>query len=72
MIHFNIPPATGDELVYLEQAIQSGKICGDGDFYQKVQFLDGAALSCPEGSAHHQQHHRAGYGNDSLWAPARG
>ena len=35
MIHFNVPPATGDELVYLEQAIQSGKICGDGDFTRK-------------------------------------
>lgn len=32
MILFNIPPVTGDELRYLEEAIANRKICGDGPF----------------------------------------
>ena len=36
MINFNIPPRTGDELKYIEQAINSGKICGDGEFTRKA------------------------------------
>ena len=36
MINFNIPPRTGDELMYIGQAIESGKICGDGEFTSKA------------------------------------
>lgn len=36
MINFNIPPRTGDELMYIEQAINSGKISGDGTFTRKA------------------------------------
>ena len=32
MIPFNVPPCVGDELEYIEQAIASHKICGDGAF----------------------------------------
>ena len=32
MINFNIPPVVGNELKYLEEAIASKKICGDGKF----------------------------------------
>lgn len=32
MISFNIPPKTGNEIKYIQQAISSNKICGDGDF----------------------------------------
>ncbi|MCI8333554.1 MAG: dTDP-4-amino-4,6-dideoxygalactose transaminase [Lachnospiraceae bacterium] len=32
MIKFNVPPYTGEEMTYIEQAIQKRKICGDGDF----------------------------------------
>ncbi len=32
MIPFNIPPVTGDELQYIEEAIANRKICGDGHF----------------------------------------
>ncbi len=32
MIHFNIPPFVGKELAYIKQAIESKKICGDGQF----------------------------------------
>ena len=32
MIYFNIPPCTGDEMKYIQQAIASHKICGDGHF----------------------------------------
>lgn len=35
MIPFNIPPVTGKELVYLQEAIESHKICGDGAFTKK-------------------------------------
>lgn len=35
MIHFNIPPYVGNELEYIKEAIESYKICGDGQFTKK-------------------------------------
>lgn len=35
MINFNVPPYIGNELKYLQQAIDSHKICGDGMFTKK-------------------------------------
>ena len=35
MISFNVPPFVGKEIEYIEQAISSHKICGDGDFTKK-------------------------------------
>ena len=35
MINFNIPPVTGHEMRYMQQAIDSHKICGDGQFTKK-------------------------------------
>lgn len=35
MINFNIPPFTGQELKYIQQAIGNKKICGDGEFTKK-------------------------------------
>lgn len=35
MIPFNIPPYVGNENRFIEEAINSGKICGDGTFTQK-------------------------------------
>lgn len=32
MIDFNIPPYVGNEIKYIEQAIQNKKLCGDGPF----------------------------------------
>ncbi len=32
MIKFNVPPYIGEELSYIEQAVQARKICGDGKF----------------------------------------
>ena len=32
MIKFNIPPFTGRELENIEKAVNSEKICGDGEF----------------------------------------
>ena len=41
MIPFNVPPVTGKELEYIESAIKSHKICGDGIFTKKcTEFLD--------------------------------
>lgn len=35
MIYFNVPPFVGNELTYIDQAIRSQKICGDGQFTKK-------------------------------------
>jgi len=35
MIHFNVPPVTGKEISYIQQAIANHKICGDGEFTKK-------------------------------------
>ena len=35
MIDFNVPPCTGNELEYMQQAIKNKKICGDGEFTKK-------------------------------------
>lgn len=35
MVDFNVPPCVGTELEYIEQAISSRKICGDGQFTKK-------------------------------------
>lgn len=32
MISFNVPPFTGNEMKYIEQAVEAQKICGDGRF----------------------------------------
>ncbi|MAC85181.1 MAG: dTDP-4-amino-4,6-dideoxygalactose transaminase [Arcobacter sp.] len=37
MIPFNVPPKTGSELKYIEQAINSDKLCGDGYFSKKCE-----------------------------------
>lgn len=39
MLHFNIPPVTGDEIKYIQQAIDLHKICGDGEFTKKCSSL---------------------------------
>lgn len=35
MIRFNIPPCTGNEFKYIQQAVANEKICGDGEFTKK-------------------------------------
>lgn len=35
MINFNVPPYTGKEMDYIRQAVESQKICGDGQFTRK-------------------------------------
>lgn len=35
MINFNVPPYLGKETEYIRQAIESHKICGDGEFTKK-------------------------------------
>lgn len=35
MINFNVPPIVGTEKIYIEQAIENHKICGDGEFTKK-------------------------------------
>ena len=32
MINFNVPPVVGDEIKYIEDAIENRKICGDGKY----------------------------------------
>ena len=41
MISFNIPPVTGSESKYIQEAILSHKICGDGQFTKKcTEYLE--------------------------------
>jgi len=41
VISFNVPPFTGNELKYIEQAVQNRKICGDGPFTKRCnQWLE--------------------------------
>ncbi|MCR5488422.1 MAG: dTDP-4-amino-4,6-dideoxygalactose transaminase [Lachnospiraceae bacterium] len=35
MISFNVPPSTGNEIKYIEQAVGNHKICGDGVFTRR-------------------------------------
>ena len=35
MIHFNVPPFIGKEFVYMQEAVNNHKICGDGPFTKK-------------------------------------
>lgn len=35
MISFNIPPFTGKEFIYMQEAVNNYKICGDGPFTKK-------------------------------------
>lgn len=35
MISFNVPPVVGNEMDYIEKAINNRKICGDGEFTKK-------------------------------------
>lgn len=35
MINFNIPPYVGNEIKYIQQAVNNKKICGDGEFTKK-------------------------------------
>lgn len=35
MINFNVPPFTGKELNYIQEAVKNHKICGDGEFTKK-------------------------------------
>ena len=35
MIRFNVPPFTGKEIGYMQEAINLQKICGDGEFTKK-------------------------------------
>lgn len=35
MIHFNIPPYTGNEFQYMREAVENHKICGDGPFTKR-------------------------------------
>ena len=37
MIPFNAPPVVGTELEYMQAAMQSGKLCGDGGFTRRCQ-----------------------------------
>ena len=35
MINFNVPPFTGNEMKYIQKAVENQKICGDGEFTKK-------------------------------------
>lgn len=35
LIHFNVPPFVGTEFIYMREAVENHKICGDGPFTKK-------------------------------------
>ncbi|PUZ16654.1 DegT/DnrJ/EryC1/StrS family aminotransferase, partial [Cronobacter sakazakii] len=37
MIPFNAPPVVGTEIDYMQSAMSSGKLCGDGGFTRRCQ-----------------------------------
>ncbi|MDF7679518.1 dTDP-4-amino-4,6-dideoxygalactose transaminase [Enterobacteriaceae bacterium ESL0689] len=57
MIPFNAPPVVGSELEYIQSALGSGKLCGDGAFTRRCQqwieqhFGTAKALLTPSGTA---------------------
>ncbi|MBD2795003.1 dTDP-4-amino-4,6-dideoxygalactose transaminase [Xenorhabdus sp. 18] len=48
MIPFNKPPVVGTELEYMQQAMASGKLCGDGEFTQRCEAWMEQRFSCPK------------------------
>ncbi|CDG23113.1 Lipopolysaccharide biosynthesis protein rffA [Xenorhabdus poinarii G6] len=48
MIPFNKPPVVGTELEYMQQAMASGKLCGDGEFTQRCETWMAQRFHCPK------------------------
>ncbi|MDX7989019.1 dTDP-4-amino-4,6-dideoxygalactose transaminase [Xenorhabdus sp. 12] len=48
MIPFNKPPIVGTELQYMQQAMGSGKLCGDGDFTKRCEAWMEEHFGCPK------------------------
>lgn len=48
MIPFNAPPIVGTELDYMQSAMESGKLCGDGGFTRRCQQWMEHRFSCPK------------------------
>ncbi len=47
MIPFNKPPVVGTELEYMRQAMESGKLCGDGGFTKRCEEWMEKRFNCP-------------------------
>ncbi len=48
MIPFNVPPVVGSEFEYMQSAIKSGKLSGNGNFTQRCQEWLEHRLICPK------------------------
>lgn len=48
MIPFNKPPIVGTELEYMRQAMESGKLCGDGGFTKRCEEWMETRFNCPK------------------------
>ncbi|KMW71244.1 TDP-4-oxo-6-deoxy-D-glucose aminotransferase [Photorhabdus luminescens subsp. luminescens] len=48
MIPFNRPPVVGTELDYMKQAMESGKLCGDGGFTKRCEEWMEQHFNCPK------------------------
>ncbi|HEF8772962.1 TPA: dTDP-4-amino-4,6-dideoxygalactose transaminase [Providencia stuartii] len=48
MIPFNKPPVVGTELAYMKQAMDSGKLCGDGGFTKRCEEWMEKRFDCPK------------------------
>ena len=48
MIPFNAPPVVGTEIDYMQSAMSSGKLCGDGGFTRRCQQWIEQNFGCPK------------------------
>lgn len=71
MIRFNVPPYVGKEEGYIAGAIQSGKICGGGQFTVKCQNML-EQMTGAEKYFDDLRDRRIGNGGDSCRNPAWG
>ncbi|VTO16425.1 4-keto-6-deoxy-N-Acetyl-D-hexosaminyl-(Lipid carrier) aminotransferase [Klebsiella variicola] len=70
MIPFNAPPVVGTELDYMQSAMNSGKLCGDGGFTAPLPAVDGAAIWHGKSAADAFLHGFAGDGRAAAGYPA--
>jgi hypothetical protein len=64
MIPFNAPPVVGTEIEYMQSAMNSGKLCGDGGFTRHDHFIARLQIDQQRG---HLQRRGAGGGQQHFF-----
>lgn len=70
MIPFNAPPVVGTELDYMQSAMGSGKLCGDGGFTPSLPAVAGATFWQRQSVTDAVLHRFAGDGGAAARYPA--